>query len=119
MKDIGGTCTKGKQFTIRSKTKQLAAKYVVDSINKFINLYPQCHNLRLKNILHVSLEKERQDRILTIIVKVSPGDGIFDATLHRKIAKWILSGTVSRLNSYLNETVCVEDETIKLYCYCK
>ncbi|XP_026726962.1 uncharacterized protein LOC113493268 [Trichoplusia ni] len=114
------SCHKGKRIKIGSKLKISAALKLVMRLNELLNNYPQCQTLVLRRIYDVSLvENHKKWKIYTVMVKTAPGGGIFDATLIRRDASnWVVSGTVSRLNLYGNQSYCVPDATLKMYCFC-
>lgn len=112
-------CRRGNKTKTGSKVKAMAAGKLLDHINKLLKNYPQCRKLILDHVYDVYLiENSKQWRIYTVMIKTSPGDGIFDGTLLRHGKRWVISGTVSRLNLYRNQSDCVNDVAVKMYCYC-
>ncbi|XP_067001262.2 uncharacterized protein [Anabrus simplex] len=55
-----------------------------------------------------------------VTVKVEPSGGLLEGTLERNA--WRTSGKVvgevSRINRYGNQSHCIQDKILKLYCYC-
>ncbi|XP_035446774.2 uncharacterized protein LOC118273739 [Spodoptera frugiperda] len=112
-------CRRGEKIKVGNKMKTMAATNLVVQINKLLKKYSQCHKLILSYIYDVYLVEHNGNwRIYTAMVKTEPGGGIFDGTLIQDTSRWLISGTVSRLNLYRNHSDCVENEDIKLYCYC-
>lgn len=115
------TCFKGQRVNVRRRTKLLAAEYLIAHVNKLLAFYQQCQKLELKKILDVSVMKNKYDHGETyvVVVQVTPGEGRFDGTLIRERGVWIVSGVVSRLNSYGDQSHCVHDPIAKMYCFCR
>lgn len=112
-------CRRGEKIKVGNKMKTMAATNLVVQINKLLKKYSQCHKLILSYIYDVYLVENNENwRIYTVMVKTEPGGGIFDGTLIQDQSRWLISGTVSRLNLYRNHSDCVDNEDIKLYCYC-
>lgn len=112
-------CHRGRKIKVGNKVKSTAAHKLVEQINKLLNDYPQCRQLTLGHIYDVYLvESNAQWRIYTVMVKTRPGGGIFDGTLIYSRSHWVISGTVSRLNLYQNQSHCVTSDSVKMYCYC-
>lgn len=77
-------------------------------------------------------ETERQIQLqLTIIT--SPGEAVFEATIQSVLAataaasssedgggrRWNVSGEISRLNLYREQSLCVSDPVAQKFCYCR
>lgn len=119
------TCTKTSKISVKSEEAQLAAAHLVRNLNLQLRDYQQCAKLKLVQILEATemiSGTPRNEEIgwqeFMVVVRTSPGDGVFEATLRRKTHEWILSGTVSRLNMYGNQSKCIHQYQLKLYCYC-
>lgn len=104
-----------------------AANAFVIMLNYLLQNYPQCQRLALSEVLRVTEvrvgkpdKNEATWSEFVIVVKTLPGGGIFEATLRRnsKTLKWDLSGTPSRINLYGEQSRCVDQYQMKLYCYC-
>jgi hypothetical protein len=56
-----------------------------------------------------------------LTVRTSPGDALFEATVRfvEGTDKYTLVGDVSRINTYGNQSHCVDNHVIKKLCYCK
>nr|XP_021186005.2 uncharacterized protein LOC110373149 [Helicoverpa armigera] len=112
-------CRGGVNIKVGSKAKTFVANKLVAQINKLLIGYSQCQKLILKNIYDVHLVENNQKlRVYTARVKTKPGGGIFDGTVIQDGTHWVISGTVSRLNLYRNQSYCVNNAAIKMYCYC-
>lgn len=113
-------CHRQEKIKMSSKFKTIIANKLVEKINKLLNDFPQCSKLMLAHIYDVYLvERNKQWRIYSVRVKTIPGSGIFDGTLINSKSHWGVSGTVSRLNLYRNQSHCVDNyDSVKMYCYC-
>ncbi|KAJ0182008.1 hypothetical protein K1T71_002730 [Dendrolimus kikuchii] len=119
------TCTKTAKMSVKSEEAQLAAAYLVRNLNMQLHEHRQCAKLRLVQILEATeiiSGTPRNEEIgwqeFMVVVRTEPGDGVFEATLRRNTHEWILSGTVSRLNLYGDQSRCIHQYQLKLYCYC-
>lgn len=114
-------CHNHKVISSRSPIVEQAANYVVYFINSVVSIYPQCAFLSLSTVKSAQAvdksflgEEEYQ-----IIFQTSPGNASFEASVVRhKSGHWKISGTVGRTNLYGNQSHCVDNKDIKLYCYC-
>lgn len=102
-----------------------AADQLVSQINYSVKDHPRCANLSQSDILSaskmVTLTKDKSDNEWTeylVAVKTKPGHGVFEATLRNTKGNWSLKGTASRLNLYGNQSWCVDNPHLKLYCFC-
>ncbi|CAH2988897.1 unnamed protein product [Chilo suppressalis] len=122
-------CTCHKRI-VKSKINKVvwrAAKILVERLNARVSVHDNCANLSLVDVIEANemitgkSEDEEIDnwRELMIVIKTTPGDGVFEATLRGfNDVGWTVMGTVSRLNLYGNQSYCVTDSLLKLYCYC-
>lgn len=102
-----------------------AANQLVSHINYSLKNHPRCAILSQAEILGasemvtVATDKTDNDwKEYLVVVKTYPGDGVFEATLRNTYGNWSLKGTASRLNLYGNQSWCVENAHLKLYCFC-
>jgi hypothetical protein len=58
--------------------------------------------------------------LFRVTVQVMPSDALFEGTL--EVDAWSkrgnMVGDVNRINRYGNQSHCISDRIIKLYCYC-
>ncbi|XP_071143511.1 uncharacterized protein [Mytilus edulis] len=118
---------------------------IITSINEILSTYVDCAHLTLENVLSASkilpydevlrFRKSKNDVInrkvtfgdkvnsfvhYQLIVQTSPGNGRFEATikydeLHDSSK---IASDISRINLYGNQSNCVNDHSIKKYCFC-
>lgn len=119
------TCLKisdAKPMEIKNSTD--AGIFLLSQINKMISKFPQCRQLKLdmiKNMKLVNITKQGKKYIL-LTIRTKPGLGLFEAMISREVrekAPFSLIGTISRLNPYGNQSSCVHQPEMKLYCYCR
>ncbi|XP_017879646.1 uncharacterized protein LOC108624680 isoform X2 [Ceratina calcarata] len=99
------------------------AFYLVSTLNEMLKKFAQCAILKLKEIRNAKAWKyEDDDRVVdyTIVIETEPGNAIFEATIRHETNKTDseLVGAVSRLNLYGQQSACVNDYNMRLYCYC-
>lgn len=119
------TCHKGHVLPKESSESLEASIHLVRHLNSLMKEHPECARLTLAEVLEITEmevgrpgESEVGWREFTVAVRASPGDGVFEATLRYDSRQWTLTGTVSRLNLYGDQSRCVHDYQLKLYCYC-
>ncbi|KAF6215426.1 hypothetical protein GE061_010179 [Apolygus lucorum] len=120
-------CHTNKPLAISSRESQEAAASVVLQINSLLTGYRQCSTLKISKLINARLEevpnKESlkysfKDYIVTL--ETTPGKGLFEATVRYKLnAGFTVLGAVSRLNMYGNQSSCISNYALKLYCYCE
>ncbi|XP_031351350.1 uncharacterized protein LOC116176732 isoform X2 [Photinus pyralis] len=108
-----------------------ATKFVVNYLNNQLKGYAECANLTLAEIydarIHAvkdNLKGNTYSEDYTVVFRTVPGDGKFEATIRRYVSKkgkkthFDVMGTVSRINLYGSQSLCMTDFHLKLYCYC-
>ncbi|CAK1602895.1 unnamed protein product [Parnassius mnemosyne] len=120
------TCHRGKKLSTDSSDALEAAAHLVRQLNLLLHVHIQCAQLSLAELMDITemevgtpSEKEIGWREFMVTVRTLPGNGIFEATLRQTGADWKLAGTISRLNLYGNQSRCIHNYQLKLYCYCK
>jgi hypothetical protein len=123
------TCHERRPLSSTDARAQVAAHFIVESINDIIKSFPQCHKLDLNSITEANLgisnsfifSKSQTNYIydMTVRIETKPGLGHFEATVrinsHNETS---LTGIISRTNLYGNQSSCIDDFEKKLYCYC-
>jgi hypothetical protein len=128
------TCQESISVPVEDFIIERAVKYVISEINLSLKQYRQCAQLRLENIRsaqrNLPLEEVRADHasIVDYIVTfvTHPGEGVFEATVRETpytqssntSTNFNLAGAVSRINRYGDQSRCVADYHMKLYCFC-
>lgn len=121
------TCHKGFSIAKNSEEASKAAGYLVKYLNDLLKDYRKCATLKVVEVMEatemvVGTPNKGESGIwreFLVTVKTAPGGGVFEATLRNSTSsRWSVSGTVSRLNLYGQQSACVEDNLLKLYCYC-
>lgn len=119
----------------KSEYVQSLTKMVVYRMNKFLhklNLDEYCQRLRLNQVLQAEMELHYDDvgnaiaspnNIDTYRLAFStlPNNGVFRATVHtisQEVAVAVEMESISRLNSYGNESYCAQDAMAKKICFC-
>lgn len=117
------TCNKYRRMPIEDATSQAIALQVLSGINSKLkkagNVSASCAELTLDHVISVQQEVtmvSHDDFIVTF--DTLPGGAVFEATVRRSNGAFHLKGDVSRITSYGNQSACVDDAELKLYCYC-
>ena len=103
------------------------AKFVVQSINNLlVGVKTKCANLELikiksAKVQHVPKTDESTSSSINyvVVVQTVPGEGIFEATAQYYSRSQItMLGDINRLNAYGNQSSCIDNHLLHLYCYC-
>lgn len=121
------TCHKDSAMSKTSPEALEAAVNLVLKLNEMLAEYPQCARLSLSEVLDATMMEADKPGIkevgwedfIVVVVRTTPGDGIFEATLRIDANGWTVVGTVSRLNLYGKQSLCMHHYQMKLYCYCQ
>ncbi|XP_014251815.1 uncharacterized protein LOC106667978 isoform X2 [Cimex lectularius] len=98
-------------------------------LNNFLSGYRQCSKLTVNSIIRARSERvanneNRTKHIAvtdyTVIIETKPGGGLFQATVRffQQNGQFNVLTPVSRINTYGNQSNCISNYQLKLYCYC-
>ncbi|KAH8412009.1 hypothetical protein KR222_006637 [Zaprionus bogoriensis] len=113
-------CHSFKQIEPEDTRAERAANFVVQSINLLIARYEQCQQLHLGDVLEAYiLDGNHRHHDIKVSLRTEPGKGLFEGTATCSRNSFSINGPILRLNSYGNESDCVDDYQIEMFCYCK
>ncbi|XP_022914321.2 uncharacterized protein [Onthophagus taurus] len=133
------TCHESTKLPLNDATVTEVALHTVDYINRLLK-GTECWKLNLAEITDArkfNFNKFNQTKFvqknyyfedISIVIKTEPGDGLFESTVRKRYQKKIGNktkytletvGSISRLNLYGGQSVCITDYHLKLYCYCR
>ena len=107
---------------------KVVANYVVQSMNKLLEEeHTKCANLELLKIKSAKVqhapktgESTSSSTNYVVVLQTIPGEGVFEATAQYFSGSEIkLLGDINRLNAYGNQSSCIENHLLHLYCYCR
>ena len=83
-----------------------------------------CEQLSLRKIAQaqytVGKEGKREYHDYVVGFEAEPGGGMFEATVRHFVqSDYRVQGTVTRVNLYGNTSVCIQDDLLRNYCYCR
>lgn len=111
-------CENGHKIPVKPKARRFVAEALITQVNQLLSIFPQCAQLKLERIFHVSGEEiNEHSRKFTVVITTQPGSGVLEGTLIRNFTDWRISGTIGRLNIYRHQS-CIQDEIVKMYCFC-
>ncbi|KAF2881134.1 hypothetical protein ILUMI_25045 [Ignelater luminosus] len=127
------TCQQSVSVDKSDHTVVEAAKFTVEYINDKLEGYADCANLTLAEIYNARLHSSGEHVLVgknytqdyTVAFRTTPGDANFEATIRQHLSKgsavyfFTITGTISRINLYGKQSLCITDFHLKLYCYCK
>ncbi|KAH8403376.1 hypothetical protein KR222_011514 [Zaprionus bogoriensis] len=122
------TCHQREELPTNDGRVQRAARFLVRLINERLIAHPQCRTLYLNSILqafiaapHRKIVKELSSDYavdITLRLQTKPGLGVFESTVRMSSYGSALTGTISRINLYGSQSYCINDSTLKMFCYC-
>ncbi|CAN7985595.1 unnamed protein product [Ixodes pacificus] len=101
---------------------------LVDQINEWVRKEPRkCQPFHLVDLMDVTaLQPTQEDKTSNVshywvTVRVSPGGGVFEATLRvdGRAENISVLDQVSRCNWYFGQSYCVADHWLEKFCYCR
>ncbi|RZC39844.1 DUF229 and/or Phosphodiest domain containing protein [Asbolus verrucosus] len=125
------TCQQSIQIDKNDSVVIDGANFAVKYINQQLKGYAQCSNLTLYNIPEARIMTYGEHILngssvkdYTITFQTLPGKGTFEVTLrsvseNNSAHRYEVMGPISRLNLYGQQSNCITDFHLKLYCYCK
>ncbi|XP_054744572.1 uncharacterized protein LOC129248994 [Anastrepha obliqua] len=122
------TCYQRSEMPTNDGRVQAAARYVVKLINEQLKPYPQCRVLYLNSIQEAVIAAPHHTIVrdisndygidITLRLQTKPGLGLFESTVRLAGYTKKLTGTISRLNLYGSQSYCINNSSLKMYCYC-
>jgi hypothetical protein len=117
------TCNEYRSVSIKGKEPEAIALHALSEINaklkKAGKVAMSCAELTLKQVIELKQQVLRDaHEYFVVIFETLPGGARFEATVLRSKRTYQLKGDISRINTYGNQSGCVDDSVLKLYCYC-
>ncbi|KAM7312837.1 uncharacterized protein ISCGN_009741 [Ixodes scapularis] len=122
------TCQTDESGSVSPVLAAFLGQHFVAQINKWLGRVAQkCDSLKLAELIDVRTRLPSQGEVNAkikhywVTLKVAPGGGIFEATLHVNELNGsvsVLEG-VSRLNTYAKSAYCIKDRLLEKFCNCK
>ncbi|XP_069698060.1 uncharacterized protein [Periplaneta americana] len=125
------TCYNSTDLPLNDATVKNMSMILIDHLNSLLKVHKNCSQLSLAEVriarVQVPVENvftTTQDEGLldyVLVVETKPGNGLFEAMIrhHVKTNEAKVQGFVSRINTYRNQSACIKDHFMKLYCFCK
>ena len=117
------TCNNYRNILTNDKESKAIALHALSEINEKLkkagNVSASCAQLTLNHVIDLKLQvfTDSQEYFIVMFDTI-PGGARFEATVLRSKRTFQLKGDISRINTYGNQTECVDDAELKLYCYC-
>jgi hypothetical protein len=117
------TCNEYRSISIKDKSSEAIALQVLSDINAKLknagDVSASCAELTLGHIVDLKekVSTELHDYFI-VTFDALPGEARFEATVLRSEETFQVKGDISRINTYANQSECVNDSILKLYCYC-
>ncbi|XP_055381666.1 uncharacterized protein LOC129612175 [Condylostylus longicornis] len=114
---------------------QRAARYMVQEINQKVRSNSQCRHLHLNSILDATIETPNKKLLkqsqsvssstsdefvmdITLRIQTKPGLAEYESVVRVTPYTVSLTGVITRINYNSKESFCIEDSSLKIYCYC-
>jgi len=117
------SCSNYTNISTEGKEPKAIALHALSGINEKLknttNVSASCAELTLHHVIDLKqkVSADLQEYFI-VMFETIPGGARFEATVLRSKRTFQLMGDVSRINTYGNQTECVDDAELKLYCYC-
>ena len=116
------TCVDFQVIDESSNIVQSAVQKIISEVNKHLAPYPKCAKLKLKKVHSARKSAYNSSTNYLISFNVSPSNAQLEATIRcdddKNCEDYKIIGTVSRLNRYGDQSICVNDSELRKYCYC-
>lgn len=123
------SCHQRQELLTNDGRVQRAARYIVKLINDRLKDHPQCRVLYLNSITYATVAAPHHKIVkdlgisdysidITLRLQTKPGLGLFESTVRMSSYNTALTGTISRINLYSSQSYCIDDYTLKMFCYC-
>ncbi|XP_022258920.1 uncharacterized protein LOC106474951 [Limulus polyphemus] len=127
-------CKNQQKISVQDHVVVSAANILVDTLNEWLKEYSdKCAKLKTKIILDARVSTSENKYIFQgktknnlnteymITVIASPSKAVFEGTVkfNEQTKNLTVTGDVSRLNMYGNQSMCISDAQLKKFCFCK
>lgn len=119
-------CPCNKIYVINKWGPQVAlmVKYTILHLNSMISKFHQCHKLVLWEILEAKQIMDATEQIYNVIFVTNPNKALYETCIECQgncmdKSTYVLCGPVSRFDFYGNQSNCIKNSVLKLYCACK
>lgn len=116
-------CHRSKDVSLNDVRVQNSVNYLIEVLNDMLAKYSLCAKLFLRTIKQAKVPTNANEALwidYSLQFQTFPGEAIFEGMVrYRKDEKtYNLLGTIGRLNAYGNQSACMNDFNMRLYCYC-
>ncbi|XP_065336670.1 uncharacterized protein LOC135937447 [Cloeon dipterum] len=123
-------CWIEKELNVDETDTRIGANIFLTLLNNILQKRDKeklCTRLKLKNIEGAQKllptqavgQFDNSSKILRIMITVKPSDALLEGTLEINGNKARLLGDVNRLNEYGKQSRCINDASLKLFCFCQ
>ncbi|XP_016987908.1 uncharacterized protein LOC108050645 [Drosophila rhopaloa] len=99
-----------------------AARLIIRNINKILHtLTPPCSSLSLDRVLTADKWRRMADEHQSefrVRLLATPGGGQFEGVVRYTGRKLAIDGPIRRVNDYGNDSFCIQNYLIEMYCFC-
>lgn len=122
------TCHQSEPVATNSSQVERAARYLVQHMNSILSDFTSlCANLTLNKVLNARMESTKTNESFagitdySLVIETVPGRGLFEATVrfNWNSGEHGIVGSISRINLYGQQSSCIRNYKLRLYCYCR
>ncbi|XP_046394681.1 uncharacterized protein LOC124162246 isoform X2 [Ischnura elegans] len=118
-------CAEEEKVVVDNSTASRGLSLAVDYLNGVIRNDTRCSFLSMGQVMSTTLrtlpsnKSGQRLKFLVAVFSTVPSNAVFEVTIFVKDGDVLqVSPDISRLNTYGNDSWCVDDPNKKLYCYC-
>jgi hypothetical protein len=124
------TCLLREPVSVTDATIKNMSLVLVEHLNSLLKPYGVCSKLQLREVKYAYLQSPPEHfnkgtinqglKDYVLVIRTTPGDALIEATVRHNIGTGNIqvAGGVSRINTCGNQSSCITDPHLKLYCYC-
>uniref|UniRef100_A0A0N4ZJB5 Sulfatase domain-containing protein n=1 Tax=Parastrongyloides trichosuri TaxID=131310 RepID=A0A0N4ZJB5_PARTI len=106
-------CSKLSLKKIHNVEMIIPNNYFVEKPNYFLSFFYHNNNNNNRD------NNKKEEIRFRATIETSPGDGIFEGTFKQNNKKsYEVIGDINRINRYGNQSVCVDNQILRKFCYC-
>ncbi|XP_030384483.1 uncharacterized protein LOC115631787 [Scaptodrosophila lebanonensis] len=116
------TCHSLRKTSTKDSNVQRAARFMVRSINNIIKLQTMCEKVVLDYVLNSYFWSRPNEELvyeIKLSIQTNPGMARFEGTVRFSGYSIAMAGPIQRINKYGNQSYCIQNYLIEMFCYCK
>lgn len=114
-------CLPRQKISLDSFEAHRAGEEFVKQLNKKLEMYSDCVELKLSKVTDISkVFKDSSFITYDLVIEALPSKGVFRGELNKHDNnEWSLNNTFERFNKYGKQGNCIPNKNLQKVCYCK